>query len=138
MKPTDPTVVIAPDSFKGSLDAPSVCAAIADGLRRVWPNADLRQRPMADGGEGTLDAVLAAVGDAGTREWLEVQGAGSAPVCSAWGALRSNGARTAVIEVAQVVGITDTAGMQVPVTERSTRGAGELMRALLDRAFENS
>ena len=53
-----PIVVVAPDSFKGSLAAPAVCAAIARGVRRVWPDAEIRACPMADGGEGTLDAVL--------------------------------------------------------------------------------
>ena len=62
-----PVIVVAPDSFKGSLSAPAVAAALARGLRRVWPGADIRARPMADGGEGTLDAVLAAVGAAGER-----------------------------------------------------------------------
>lgn len=132
MKPTDPSIVIAPDSFKGSLDAPGVCEAIGEGLRRVWPRADLRSRPMADGGEGTLDAVLAAVGDQGTRGSLDVQGAGGAPLASAFGLLQRDGDRTAVIEVAHVVGITDAAGMRTPVTERSTRGVGELVRTLLD------
>ena len=80
MDATRPAVVVAPDSFKGSLDANDVCAAIADGLRRVWPHADIRQRPMADGGEGTLDAVLAALGDAGSRHHLRVDGAGRATV----------------------------------------------------------
>jgi len=132
MKPTDPTIVLAPDSFKGSLDAPGVCAAIGDGLRRVWPHAELRSRPMADGGEGTLDAVLAAVGDEGTRDRLDVHGAGGERVSAAWGALQRNGTRTAVIEVAQIVGITDAAAIQIPVMERSTRGVGELLRVLLD------
>ena len=132
MKPTDPTIVVAPDSFKGSLAAPGVCASIESGLRRAWPNADVRSLPMADGGEGTLDAVLAAVGDQGTRGVLEVRGAGAAPVSAAWGALQRDGIRTAVIEVAQIVGITDVAGMRIPVAERSTLGVGELLRALLD------
>jgi glycerate 2-kinase len=137
MKPTDPTIVVAPDSFKGSLDAPGVCVAIGEGLRRVWPHADLRLRPMADGGEGTLDAVLAAVGDEGTRGTLDVQGAGGASVSAAWGTLLRNETRTAVIEAAQVVGITDAAGMQTPVVERSTRGVGELLRALLDSGIRH-
>ena len=64
-RPAPPAIVLAPDSFKGSLSAPDVAAALARGLIRVWPDADLRVRPMADGGEGTLDAVLAAVGRRG-------------------------------------------------------------------------
>ena len=127
-----PVVVIAPDSFKGSLDAPGVCAAIAAGLRKVWPEADLRARPMADGGEGTLDAVLAASGTGALRFSHRVAGAGGHPTQAAWGRIDHAGMPTAVIEVAQVVGLTDADGTSVPVVSRSTRGVGELMRALLD------
>ena len=127
------TVVIAPDSFKGSLDAPGVCAAIAAGLHRVWPDANVRACPMADGGEGTLDAVLAAVGTAGQRLHERVVGAAGDPLDAPYGLLTGDGAPVAVIEIASIVGITDTAGMRVPVAARSTRGAGLLMRALLDR-----
>jgi len=127
-----PIVVVAPDSFKGSLSAPAVCAAIARGLARVWPEAEIRARPMADGGEGTLDAVLSAVGASGQRRAQIVGGAGGAPVSAAWGLLDGPEGRTAVIEIAEVVGITDAEGMRAPVGARSTRGVGELMRALLD------
>lgn len=132
MDSTRPAVVLAPDSFKGSLAATDACAAMAAGLRRVWPHVDVRLRPMADGGEGTLDAVLAAVGDAGTRSHLRVRGAGEEPVSAAWGLVTQQQARVAVIESAQVVGILDASGMRVPVTARSTRGVGELIRAVLD------
>jgi hypothetical protein len=52
-------VVVAVDSFKGSLDARAACAAIARGILRAMPAATVVERPMADGGEGTLDALLA-------------------------------------------------------------------------------
>lgn len=55
-------IVIAPDSFKESLSAPDVAAAIARGWQQVFPEAECLLRPMADGGEGTVDALLAAVG----------------------------------------------------------------------------
>lgn len=125
-------IVVAPDSFKGSLTAPEVCAAIARGLLRAIPDAEVAQRPMADGGEGTLDAVLAAVGAAGRRCTAEVTGAGGARATAAYGLVERDEGTTAVIEVAQVVGITDAAGMAVPVAQRSTRGVGELVRTLLD------
>lgn len=51
-------IVIAPDSFKESLSAPDVAEAIARGWRRVFPQAEVLLRPLADGGEGTVDAVL--------------------------------------------------------------------------------
>jgi glycerate kinase len=128
-----PAVVIAPDSFKGSIDAPGVCDAIASGLRRVWPDADVRARPMADGGEGTLDAVLAAVGPAGQRRRETVVGAAGDPLDAPYGLLAGTDTPVAVIEIASIVGITDADGMRVPVDARTSRGAGLLMRALLDR-----
>lgn len=130
-----PVIVVAPDSFKGSLSAPQVAAAIAEGLRRVWPAAEIRERPMADGGEGTLDAVLAAVGPRGKRQTTTVSGAGGDPTLSAWGLLDGPDGPTAVIEAAQIVGITDPSGMRAPVGARSTRGVGELILALLDRGL---
>jgi glycerate 2-kinase len=132
----DPVVVLAPDSFKGSLGASDLCVALEQGVRRVWPQATIRARPMADGGEGTLDAVLAAVGAAATRRTQRVRGAAGRGLDAAFGVIDRDGARTAVIEVAQIVGITDDAGMAVDVEERTTTGVGELIRALLDEGVE--
>jgi glycerate 2-kinase len=126
------TIVIAPDSFKGSISADAAATAIATGMRRVWPDADLRLRPMADGGEGTLDIVLSR---GGMRRTSRVAGASGAPLDAGFG-LIDNGA-TAVIEIAQVVGLTDAAAAAVPVERRSTRGLGELMRLLLDAGVRN-
>lgn len=125
-------IVLAPDSFKGSLSAPAVCDAIALGLARAVPGAEIRARPMADGGEGTLDAVLTAVGDGGRRERAQVMGAGGHATDAAYGLVSQPEGLTAVIEVAQVVGITDPRAMAVAVAERSTRGLGELVARLLD------
>ena len=125
-------VVLAPDSFKGSLSAEEVCAALARGLARAAPDVEVRARPMADGGEGTLDAVLAAVGASGRREHARVTGAGGEPIDAAYGLVTHDEGLTAVLEAAQVVGITDPAGMSVPVATRSTRGLGELVKHLLD------
>jgi glycerate kinase len=125
-------IVLAPDSFKGSLSAPNVCAALARGLMRASPDIEVTARPMADGGEGTLDAVLTAVG-AGDRQCVSVRGAGGDSLDAAYGMLASSEGPTAVLEAAQVVGITDAAGMGTPVGMRTTRGLGELVRALLDQ-----
>jgi len=126
-------IVLAPDSFKGSLSAQQVCTALRAGLVRVIPDADILARPMADGGEGTLDAVLSAVGNAGNRRHLNVGGANGQPVHASYGILESPTGATAVIEAAQVVGITDRVGMSVDVGRRTTRGVGELIVALLDQ-----
>jgi glycerate kinase len=121
-----PIVVIAPNSFKGSVSATDAAAAIAAGVRRVWPDAELRLCPMADGGEGTLDAVLSAGGE---RRTARVSGAAGAPVDAAYGMIADD---TAIIESAQVVGLTDPGATAHPVERRSTRGLGELIRVLLD------
>jgi glycerate kinase len=124
-----PVIVVAPDSFKGSLDAPAICAAVARGLRRVWPDAEVRACPMADGGEGTLDAVLSRGGE---RRVRGVTGAGGAQRAVAYGIVAAPEGATAIIEVAEIVGITDPDGMAVAVSARSTGGVGELIVALLD------
>jgi len=128
-------VVIAPDSFKGSLAAHDVAAAIARGITRALPDADIRLRPMADGGEGTLDAVLAAVAGRGTRHMLRVRGAAGQPVEAAYGVLDAGDAATAVIEAAQVVSITDPQGVAVAIEQRSTYGIGQLIATLLDQGM---
>jgi glycerate kinase len=124
---TAPTIVLAPDSFKGSLTAQQACDALSEGLLRVYPHATLRACPMADGGEGTLDALLSG---SGTRQRLTVRGASGAPRDIAAGLFDDH---TAVIETAEIVGITDAVGMAIPVEGRSTAGLGEALRALLDQ-----
>lgn len=126
-------IILAPDSFKGALSAPEVTEALAQGIWRVWPEARLKLMPMADGGEGTLDAVLAAA--RGERRTARVSGADHRPVEAAWGLLRREGgtappSAVAVLEAAQVVGLT--LGPEASVEERTTRGLGELVRLCLD------
>jgi glycerate kinase len=123
---SSPVVVIAPDSFKGSLSAEQVAQAIATGIQRARPDASVRICPMADGGEGTLDAMLTSGGE---RRKLNVRGA-AGPLREALTGLLADG--SAIIETAEIVGITDPVGMGVPVEARSTRGMGEAVRALLD------
>jgi glycerate kinase len=122
-----PAVVLAPDSFKGSLSASAAAAAIAEGLRRVWPDADLRLCPMADGGEGTLDAVLSCGGRRLTDSVSDVSGK---PLAVAYGLIGEP--VTAVLEVAQVVGLTDPAVTAIDVEHRTTLGVGEMIRNRLD------
>jgi len=124
-----PVIVVAPDSFKGSLDAPAICAAVARGLRRVWADAEVRACPMADGGEGTLAAVLSRGGE---RRVRSVTGAGGRQRAAAYGIVTASEGATAIIEAAEIVGITDPDGTAVAVSARSTGGVGELIAALLD------
>ena len=123
-------ILIAPDKFKGSLTAVEAAAAIAEGALRVYPDAVTTQFPVADGGEGTLEAAVAA----GYEERINaVVGPILAPIGAAW-ALRKDrsGATTAVIETAQASGL---AHME-PTPENSLRahsyGCGQLIAAALD------
>jgi glycerate kinase len=120
-------VVIAPDSFKQSLSAPEVAAAIARGWARVYPQAQLHLLPMADGGEGTVEALLAAQG--GERREQSVCGPLGAPVMAHWGLLADG---SAVIEVAAASGLHLLAPVQRDACLASSRGCGELLRAALD------
>jgi glycerate kinase len=121
-------VVVAPDSFKGSLGAIGAAGAMARGIRAVFPSAEVVEVPIADGGEGTVDALVAATG--GRVESCTVSGPLGDPVAARWGVL-GDGA-TAVIEAAAASGLTllDPARRDPRCT--STRGTGELVRAALD------
>jgi glycerate 2-kinase len=129
-------IVLAPDSFKGSLSSEGVCAAIETGLRRVLSDVEIVHRPMADGGEGTLDAVLAASDGARRKQALVKNAAGHSAEASY--ALVQHGIyEAAVIEVAQIVGITDSSNMAVPVGWRSSIGVGELIRLLINEGIRH-
>lgn len=121
--------VAAPDSFKGSLRASEAASAIARGIRRIRPDAEVIEFPLADGGEGTLDLIAA-------RETCEVAthevpGADGRLVPARYGLLRDTCGLTAVIESAAVVGAT--LSWTKPVLERSTYGVGVLLRILQAR-----
>jgi len=121
-----PVVVVAPDSFKASLSAQQVAAAIGAGVLTAAPHAQVHLCPIADGGEGTLDALLHA---GGQRRLLQLHGAAGAWREAAAGLLNDG---SAVIESAEIVGLTDHAGTAVAVQNRSTRGVGEALLHLLD------
>ena len=94
-------IVIAPDSFKDSLDAAGVAHAIGKGLAEALPDAELVECPMADGGEGTMQAIVAA--SQGELRRQTVRGPLGQRVEAGWGWLAHS--RTAVIEMAQASGI---------------------------------
>ncbi len=122
------TIVVAPDSLKGSLSAAHAAAAIERGIRQAIPSAIVRQCPMADGGEGTLDALLST---RGRRFTVPARGASGELKQVPVGDLDGIG----IVEIAEIVGITDNAGVATPVGQRSTLGVGDAMRALLDRGY---
>jgi glycerate kinase len=118
-------VLIAPDSFKGSVSAADAASAIAEGWRARCPGDDVVELPQADGGEGTLDAVAAAVPGA-RRHRTEVTGPDGRPVRAAWLLLPDG---TAVAEFAQSSGLPL---MRAPDPLGATsRGLGEVIAAAL-------
>ena len=121
-------IVISPDSFKYSLSAEKVADAIAAGLADVFPQAQLVKCPMADGGEGTVEAIVAA-GNGQLRR-NQVQGPLGAPVEAHWGWLPDS--HTAIIEMAEASGLQLVAPGQRDACISSTFGTGELIRAALD------
>ncbi|WP_435172013.1 glycerate kinase [Paenibacillus glycanilyticus] len=120
-------IVIAPDSFKGSLSAASAAEAIAQGIRRCVPDAGIVKLPIADGGEGTLDSLLAATG--GERITVIVTGPLGASVSASYGIIE----QTAVIEMAEASGLCLLTEEQRNPALTTTYGTGELIRHALDR-----
>jgi glycerate kinase len=121
-------IIVAPDSFKGSLSAETASAAIARGIHAALPEAEVFQIPIADGGEGTLDCLLRAT--AGERVVVQVTGPLGQTIDAEYGIL--NEGRIAVIEMAKASGLT-----LVPIEERNpmlttSYGMGELIKAALD------
>ncbi|WP_024683343.1 glycerate kinase [Pseudomonas syringae] len=121
-------IVIAPDSFKDSLSAQAVADAIASGVAEVWPHAELIKCPMADGGEGTIEALLAACN--GELMSASVSGPLGAPVTAHWGWLAES--RTAIIEMAMASGLQLLTLAQRDACVTSTEGTGQLISAALD------
>ncbi len=118
-------VLIAADKFKGSLTAVQVAERVTAGLRRVVPDVEVEALPVADGGDGTVDAAVAAGFE---RREVRVAGPLGDEVTAAF-ALRGD---TAVVEMAEASGLQRLpAGVFAPLTA-STYGSGELLRAALD------
>ncbi|MDQ0076670.1 glycerate kinase [Arthrobacter oryzae] len=123
-------ILIAPDKFKGSLTAAQAASAIAEGALRVYPDAVATQFPVADGGEGTLEAAVAA----GYEERLNaVVGPILAPIGAAW-AIRKDafGGATAVIETAQASGLAHMEPTPANALRAHSYGCGQLIAAALD------
>lgn len=121
-------IVIAPDSFKGSLTARQAAEAMAAGARRVFPDAELILVPMADGGEGTVQSLLDALG--GDRRTVTVEDPLGRPVEASFGLLGEGD--TAVLEMAAASGLTLIPEELRDPLRASTYGTGQLIRAALD------
>ncbi|MFC9328086.1 glycerate kinase [Kitasatospora sp. NPDC057015] len=118
--PTQGHVVVAPDKFKGTLEGAEVAARIAAGIRRGAPGVEVRELPVADGGEGTLAAALAA---GFTRVPAKVAGPTGLPVDAAI-AVKGD---TAVVELAQSSGLARLPGGRTAPLAAGSYGVGQLI-----------
>ena len=125
-------VVLAPDSFKNCLSAKEAAEALRKGVTRAAPNASLDLVPLADGGEGTVDALVAAGG--GQRVSVTVTGPLGEPVEAVYGVLNET---TAVIEMAAASGHALLTEAQRDPRSATTYGTGELIAHALDNGFRD-
>ena len=121
-------VLLCPDSFKDALSAEEAAKAMAQGIQRAAPNAITQLCPLADGGEGSLDALIAATH--AERRTLTVQDALGRPRQAAWGWLSEQ--RTAFIELAEASGLQHLTRDERNALHTTTFGVGELFLAALD------
>lgn len=119
--------ILIPDSFKGTMSSETICGIMAKAIRKFEPEAQIVSIPVADGGEGSVDAFLTALG--GERVQAVVTGPLGRPVSSFWGKMEQG--KTAVIEMAAAAGLPQVGDTPDPAGA-TTYGVGELMRAALD------
>lgn len=119
-------IILVPDSFKGTLSSSQAAEAMAKATRRVFPEAEIVAIPVADGGEGTVDAFLEALG--GQRVTADVKGPRGDVIASFYGALPD---KTAVVEMAAAAGLPLMEG-RLDVAGATTYGVGQLMKAAID------
>ncbi len=125
----NPKVVIAIDSFKGSMTSLEAGQSAAEGIRRVYPEAEISVRPLADGGEGTVDAIVSGCG--GRMTEVRVTGPAGKPVCCSYGILEAQ--KTAIIEMSGAAGITQVSGKEKNPMTTTTYGVGEVIRDAIEK-----
>jgi glycerate kinase len=124
-------IVIAPDSYKGSIYAPEAARAMREGVLRVVPDAETVLVPVADGGDGTLETLVETSG--GTTRTATVTGPLGDPTEAQWGAMGDG--KTAVIEMARTSGLTLVPDDRRNPLTATTAGLGEVIREALNEGF---
>lgn len=124
-------IVIAPDSFKGSISAMDICTSVKIGILRVFPNANVIEIPLADGGEGTMENMVYATN--GSKRQVVVTGPLGNKVSAEYGVLGDN--ETVVIEMAQASGLTLLQEHERNPLVTTSFGTGELIKAALEHGY---
>ena len=122
-------IVTAIDSFKGSMTSMEAGQAAAEGIHRVDVDAEVIVRPLADGGEGTVEALVSGMN--GTLQKVQVTGPLGEPVICEYGIIEST--KTAVIEMAGAAGITLVSDEERNPLNTTTYGVGEVIRDAIDK-----
>ena len=120
-------VLVSPDKFRGTLTAVDAARAIGEGWRRAFPGAVIDEVPLADGGEGTLDVLVAALG--GRRERVAITGPLGEPVEAEFGLVPVAGGPAGIVEMARASGLALVPEARRDPKLTTTRGTGELMLA---------
>ena len=126
-------VVTAIDSFKGSLTSMQAGQAASEGIKRVYPDARVIVRPVADGGEGTVDALVEGMN--GKRQTVTVKGPLGEPVCAEYGIIEES--KTAIIEMSAASGITLISANQRNPLHTTTYGVGEMIKDAIEKGCRN-
>lgn len=121
-------IVVAPNAFKGTLTAPQAAAAISRGVREVFPDAEIVEVPVADGGDGTAEALVTAL--QGEFRSVRVEGPLGDPVEARFGLIGSG--RTAVVELAAASGLVLIPSSRRDPMHATTYGFGQLLEAALE------
>ena len=125
-------IIFAPDKFKSCMTAPRICSILTDAFRKIMPETELVSLPMADGGDGTVESILAATG--GDRVSVSVTGPLGNKVDAAFGICRNG--ECAVLEMASASGIALLKVEELDPLHATTYGTGELIKAALDRGVK--
>lgn len=126
-------IVIAPDSFKGSLSAVEASISIERGVKKVFPHAEIVLKPMGDGGEGTMETLVTVTGGYKERAW--VTGPLGQKVEAEYGVLGDS--KTCVIEMASASGLSLIPKDKLNPLKTTTYGTGELVKQALDDGYHS-
>ena len=124
-------IIVAPDSFKGSLTSAEVADAVERGIKDVFPQCNVVKAGVADGGEGTVEAIVKAVG--GDMYTASVTDPLGRPIKAAYGIVRSGGVKTAVMEMSAASGLPLLLPDELNPWITSTYGTGEMISDALNR-----
>lgn len=125
-------IIIAPDSFKGSMDSIHITKIIEKAAKEIFPSCETVKIPIADGGEGTVDAMISILH--GTADYLEVAGPLYEPVKAKYGILDE---RTVIIEMSAASGLPLVLEQERNPLNTTTYGTGELIKNALDKGYSN-